>query len=255
MYNPTVFCYLLLFLCVNVHGRRRKREVGVHPETSTHFDVLIFTQRWPQTVCFAWKEHAPSHTCNIPEKTDEWTIHGIWPSLYHQLGPQYCNSSLPFNETALKPLEYDLKRKWLDIEVSKDPYSFWKHEWNKHGTCAAILEQLNTEFKYFQEGLSLLDMYDMKHVLRAVNILPGSVYTVKSVLHGIEKVLGKRAEVMCVNNSNKNESYIFEIRICFDKQLQLINCDGVYMYPTDCDLSGSVTYPGNVPQEYRVIQV
>lgn len=37
--------------------------------------------------------------------------------------------------------------------------------------------------------------------------------------------------------------------------LQLIDCDGTYEYPTNCDLHGNVTYLDKVPQGHNVAQV
>lgn len=43
------------------------------------WDVLIFTQHWPYTVCMAWEEKGPTnHTCRMPHEKDTWTVHGIW---------------------------------------------------------------------------------------------------------------------------------------------------------------------------------
>ncbi|XP_050479137.1 ribonuclease Oy isoform X1 [Bombus huntii] len=221
---------------------------------SNDFDVLIFTQHWPQTVCYTWKENQASHTCSLPTKHDEWTIHGIWPSQYHKIGPQFCNKSMPFNPSALKSIETELQEKWIDIENGKTSYSLWKHEWDKHGTCAATVEHLNSEVKYFKEGLNLLTKYDMKNVLAQENIIPGQTYNTSDILNAIERILGKRGSLICIKSKDTGESYIFEIRICFDKMLQLINCDETYEYPTNCDLSGYVTYPDKLPQGHNVAQ-
>ncbi|CAL7934663.1 unnamed protein product [Xylocopa violacea] len=222
------------------------------PIKSNDFDVLIFTQHWPQTVCFVWKEGSTLHNCSFPEEHDEWTIHGIWPSQYHKMGPQFCNKSMPFNPAALQPIEQELEEKWIDIECGKTSTSLWRHEWEKHGTCAAVLEPLNSEIKFFRTGLDLLNRYDMKDVLAKANITPGQTYSMTTIFDAINHVLGKRGVLICRKNKNTGESYIFEIRICFEKNMELTNCDGVYGYPTNCD--SSVIYPGEVPQRYNVIQ-
>ncbi|XP_012163144.2 ribonuclease Oy [Bombus terrestris] len=221
---------------------------------SNNFDVLIFTQHWPQTVCYTWQESAASNVCSLPTKHDEWTIHGIWPSQYNKIGPQFCNKSMPFDPLALKSIERELQEKWIDIERGRTSYSLWEHEWDKHGTCAVIVENLNSEVKYFKEGLHLLTNYDMKNLLVKKDIVPGQTYNTTDILKAIEDILGKRGSLMCIKNKDTGESYIFEIRICFDKMLQLIDCDRTYGYPTNCDLSGHVTYPDKVPQGHNVAQ-
>ncbi|XP_054003039.1 ribonuclease Oy [Hylaeus anthracinus] len=226
-----------------------------HAIAQSNFDVLIFTQHWPQTVCYLWKESSASHTCSLPRDNDEWTIHGLWPSEYHKLGPQFCNRSLPFNETALKPLWSQLQEKWIDVEYGRESSSLWKHEWEKHGTCSTMLENVNTEVKYFKKGLDLLSQYDMKNVLAKAQILPGNSYAMTDIFNAIQRILGKRGTVICQKDKKTKKSYIFEIRICFNKNFELIDCDGVYGYPTNCDRSTNVIYPGEVPHNYHVVRV
>ncbi|XP_015108957.1 ribonuclease Oy [Diachasma alloeum] len=251
-----VVILVVLFVCAHTQARRRKnsRNRGVKPtRNSTDFDIFIFTQHWPQTVCYTWKKESTSNTCDLPQD-DEWTIHGLWPTQYHKLGPQFCNPSLHFDVTALAPIEKEMEVKWIDVEKGTKPYSFWKHEWQKHGTCSAVLEPLNSEMKYFQEGLRLLDVYDMKHVLGKANIHPGSSYPVQTILDGVREVLGKTCQVECVSNKKEKQSYLFEIRICFDKSLNLIDCNGIVGFPTNCSPKREIMYPGIVPNQYHVIQ-
>ncbi|XP_034187745.1 ribonuclease Oy [Osmia lignaria lignaria] len=243
--------YIILLTIVNGNIIPRKPIAS----ESNDFDLLIFTQHWPPTVCYKWKTNSASHKCYFPKEKDEWSIHGLWPSQLHKLGPQFCNKSLVFNSTALKPLIKQLQEKWIDVQEGTESSSLWQHEWNKHGTCAVVIEQLNTEYKYFAKGLNLLATYDMKHVLAKANIIPGKAYAKADILHAIEKVLGKRGAIMCQKNQQTGESYIFEIRICFDKTLQLIDCDGIYGYPTNCDNSKLVTYLSEVPHGYTVVQM
>lgn len=172
----------------------------------TNFDVLIFTQHWPQSVCFEWKEKSQNHKCTLPVD-EEWTIHGIWPTQYHKIGPEYCNKTAKFDLSALSTIEDELKLKWMDVEYGMKPGSFWKHEYEKHGTCAAVLEKMNSEIKYFQMGLNFLDKYDMKNILAKVNITPGNSYPVKTILNGIKNILDVNAQIMCVKNPVKNYIY------------------------------------------------
>jgi len=159
----------------------------------------MFTQRWPPTACFVWKENSESRSCSLP-KREEWTIHGIWPTKYNTIGPEYCNKSLPFNVDTLVPLESRLKENWIDIQNGSKPYIFWKHEWDKHGTCAVTIKALDSEYNYFLTGLKLLDTYNMIDILAKANILPGQSHMVQNILEGIEKALGKRGQVMCAKN-------------------------------------------------------
>ncbi|KAK0175071.1 hypothetical protein PV327_008855 [Microctonus hyperodae] len=242
-----------------VDGRHRGRKYGKKrrqriQNSDNNFDLLIFTQHWPQTVCYMWKEEYVSHTCLLPTN-EEWTIHGIWPTQMGKEGPSYCNNASRFDSSALSPIEDDLKTKWLDVENGTAHYSFWKHEWYKHGTCAMVIPSINNELKYFTKGIELLDTYDMKYVLAKANILPNNHYKVQEILDGVEKILGKRGQVECIVNPKTKERYLFEVRICFDKSFNLINCDGIANFPTNCSKKKNIIYPSSVPDSIKIIQI
>lgn len=42
------------------------------------FDILIFTQHWPSTVCTEWMERHKGNECEMPKVRNSWAIHGIW---------------------------------------------------------------------------------------------------------------------------------------------------------------------------------
>jgi hypothetical protein len=52
-------------------------------------------------------------------------------------------------------------------------------------------------------------------------------------------------------------SYLYQIRICFDKNFTLIDCDGIkeLLEPmtgkTNCPLNTTITYPGVLPPAYE----
>lgn len=180
----------------DVYRHRYNRQ---NSSNSTDFDVVIFTQSWPQSVCYVWKEKYENRTCALPTD-EEWSIHGIWPTRLGTIGPLFCNNSWNFDIRALRSLENELRIKWLDVHNDSTPYSFWKHEWDKHGTCASEIPRMNNITNYFQAGLDLLEEYDMKHVLAKALILPGSSVMVNDVLKGVKKILGVNSFVNCVHN-------------------------------------------------------
>jgi ribonuclease T2 len=65
--------------------------------------------------------------------------------------------------------------------------------------------------------------------------------------------------IMNVYNSQKTEeTYLFEIRICFDKNLTLTDCDGIKGpsdpttgIKTNCPLKKTIIYPSILPPEQR----
>lgn len=51
---------------------------------------------------------------------------------------------------------------------------FWKHEYDKHGTCASLgSDRIDTQEKYFMETLRLRSQIDITARLASSNIIPG----------------------------------------------------------------------------------
>ncbi len=45
-----------------------------------------------------------------------------------------------------------LEAHWTNVHKNAEEFDFWRHEWEKHGTCAMNNYKLDTELKYFQMG-------------------------------------------------------------------------------------------------------
>lgn len=106
-------------------------------------------------------------------------------------------------------------------------YSLWAHEWTKHGTCAAVLEPFNSELKYFSKGLQWFKKFDMKAELESHNVYPSDTqtYQVIDLSNMIRSHYGVTPMIECRKEHNKQ--WLAEIRMCFDKNLNLRDCDGV----------------------------
>lgn len=166
----------------------------------TDFPGLLFTQRWPKEVCREWREESFNNTCSLPQHNN-WTIHGIWPSYLNKTSPHYCSTFPPFDVAILSPIEDQLKTKWPHIENESGSHcDFWKHEWDKHGTCSLKISDINSVIKYFQKGLDLSYDFDITKILKNANILPGKSYQVELILHEVSKMVGKKIYVRCAGN-------------------------------------------------------
>ena len=103
---------------------------------------------------------------------------------------------------------------------------FWKHEWDKHGTCAMQLEALDSELKFFQKGLELNEKYPISEYLSESNIIPGGVYTSDSIVKALKKHLnGKNPGLECEKVDNFVNPVLYQISVCLDKQFNVIDCD------------------------------
>lgn len=129
----------------------------------------------------------------------------------------------------------------------------------KHGTCAAVLPELGNENKYFGQGLAWLQQYSMSSILAKAGILPDQNTTVMRVHKAVREALNHNPSIHCIHEKHTGDVYLSEIRVCFNKQLELVDCDGVVksvitiLYPggsiiTNCDISAQIKYPSVVPK-------
>lgn len=229
-------------------------------EQDPEFDLLIFTQRWPITACYEWREKSSSNICGLPSPKNIWTIHGIWPTKLNTIGPSFCNKTAVFNVTELSAIEPQLEQFWINVEKNKPYDSLWRHEWLKHGTCAAaVLLQLNTEDKYFGQGLTWLQQHSMADVLSEGGVTPGGNYTVVAIHQVLMDRFQKNAAIECFHDKETKLQFLNEIRICFNKNLELTDCDGILFEDSifidqprgkmisNCNLNKPIFYPGTVP--------
>ncbi|XP_041988047.1 ribonuclease Oy [Aricia agestis] len=212
-------CIYLIFKCINY--------VELSSVNANEFDLFIFTQLWPATDCMEWKKHNPHHTCNMPKNVDAWTVHGIWPTKLGTRGPEFCNRTWLFDPEQVRSIEDELEQSWANVYGGTPVYQLWAHEWSKHGTCAAQIQDLNSELKYFSTGLHWLQKYSMTDIFKAAQIIPSNTkkYSVNDINKVIKEKLNIDPSIVCKVEDSKN--YLSEIRICFTKQLLPVNCDGI----------------------------
>jgi len=82
-------------------------------------------------------------------ETNKWSIHGLWPQYNKDSYPQFCKK-VSFDPKLLDPIEPELDKYWHSDRGSDD--DFWKHEWEKHGSC--FFTKID-EFGYFNTTLKL----------------------------------------------------------------------------------------------------
>ncbi|KAG7177106.1 ribonuclease Oy-like [Homarus americanus] len=229
------------------------RALLVHARSSwiVGWDVLIFTQQWPITSCISHLEQSSKATCNLYPNMTSWTIHGIWPTKLGTIGPNYCNKSWSFEEAQIIDMEPYLIKYWGNIYGGETRTSLWKHEWTKHGTCAAQLPSLNSEKKYFEKGLEWVTHYDYVAVLSKHNIFPDDVktYSRNDIYIAIKDMFGVEPAINCIYNKKTKQHELSQIKLCFDQSLHLVDCDGIIGYNEEiignCPQLG-ITYPASV---------
>lgn len=175
-------------------------------------------------------EHNKHNECTLPKVRNSWAIHGLWPTKYHEIGPLYCNDTWTFDINQITDIEDEMTEKWINIEKGTPLDGLWKHEWEKHGTCAAQkIHEMDTERKYFEEGLKLFDSYSVTKLLQDTYIKPGIdvSYKLDEIHSAINRSIGNNFAVICEKDHQTKQQMLFEVRMCFDKELNLHNCDGI----------------------------
>ena len=82
-------------------------------------------------------------------KNNNWSIHGLWPQYSDNEYPTYCKK-VDFDISKLEPILPDLNNYWYSNKDKNEV--FWKHEWQKHGSC--VFKEMD-ELEYFKTTLSL----------------------------------------------------------------------------------------------------
>ena len=85
----------------------------------------------------------------IKENDDSFSIHGLWPQYSETSYPVYCRP-VEFSIEALNPIMDKLNKYWYSDRESNS--KFWKHEYEKHGSC--MFSEVS-EFDYFNLVLNL----------------------------------------------------------------------------------------------------
>ncbi|KAL9652244.1 hypothetical protein ABK040_011904 [Willaertia magna] len=177
------------------------------------FDYFVFALTWPGNAC---KELNP---CYIPNGTNDFTIHGLWPSRNSgPLGPFFCGGT--FDPSQIQDLESDLNTYWTDFK--NDIPNFWKHEYEKHGTCAAQLPRFSNEYKFFKGTIELRKSIQPLAVLQKSGIVPSdSRYYHESQIKDAFAAGGLgRPALACYHNAQA----LTEVRFCTDKNLNFMDC-------------------------------
>ena len=81
----------------------------------------------------------------------KWSIHGLWPQNSATSYPQYCRT-VQFDPRKLAPILPQRRRSWTSNRGSDEV--FWRHEWEKHGSC---MFNNCDEFEYFNKALELFN--------------------------------------------------------------------------------------------------
>mgnify|MGYP002716878791 FL=1 len=205
-------------------GRRNRRTV-----------TLIDDQKQQQRQQQSKKYGSGSNNPNTAAATAEYCC-----------GPKYDQSIMHQGN-----LYNELLEKWPTLHPGNYHHGFWKHEWEKHGTCARNVRPLKNQRKYFETILGLYNQFN----LSTTSFQNGQHYDIGDVHRNLRKNIGDykiRLECSLVDdyfsrqkrqqqqNRNRNQnrernqsnnngdgsqiSVFSEIHICLNKTLHPIDC-------------------------------
>ncbi|KAF4403138.1 hypothetical protein G4B88_027909 [Cannabis sativa] len=113
-----------------------------------------------------------------------------------------------------KDTRKELDRQWVALNPKLTNVEFWKHEWEKHGTCSN--DQLN-QVQYFDTALRLKRQYDILKILEAKGIKPNDgSYKVSAIKAAIKEKIRYDPIVRCVEKE-KLKLILYEIFLCVAK--------------------------------------
>ncbi|XP_020664200.3 ribonuclease T2 [Pogona vitticeps] len=175
------------------------------------WEKLYLVLEWPVTIC-----KMSENDCRDPLMY--WTIHGLWPDKADE-----CNRTWHFNISEIKDILGDMEHYWPDV-LHPNRTKFWKHEWEKHGTCAAVLESLNSQKKYFSKALELYKEIDLNSYLVKLRIKPGGTYQMAAIREALTSVYQVTPKIQCLPPDEGQLQVIGQIKFCLTKEFALINC-------------------------------
>lgn len=127
-----------------------------------------------------------------------FSIYFFRPSKIGSFGPTYCNNETSFNFQDLDTIIPELHSRWTEIKgLNKSEGGLWKYEWNKHGKCSLSLPTLDSELKYFKQGLDWSEQYNLSELLAQGGINPNGSYPIKQFWYTLKTGLGKNPRIEC----------------------------------------------------------
>ncbi|KAL4621573.1 hypothetical protein ACB092_06G239000 [Castanea dentata] len=143
---------------------------------SQDFDFFYFVQQWPGSYCDT------KQSCCYPntgKPSADFGIRGLWPNYKDGSYPSNCDPNNSFNQAKISNLINDMQKNWPSLACpSSNNIQFWRHEWEKHGTCS---ESALNQHGYFDTALNLKGKTNLLKALKSAGINPdGNSYNLQT---------------------------------------------------------------------------
>ncbi|KAK8785703.1 hypothetical protein V5799_007932, partial [Amblyomma americanum] len=136
------------------------------------------------------------------------------------------------------PIKEDLNKYWPALRSPRKEYfEFWRYQWEKHGSCAIDVPELNGTLEYFSSTLRLYKEYNIFKLLFNELIQPSLFRTysdgdIRNALpedmRGNVNIVCKRTTLPIQSLQGRTVSVLTEIHICLNKTLEPVNCTQEY---------------------------
>jgi ribonuclease I len=189
-----------------------------------NFDLFLLCLTYPTSYCLN-RLHCTDE--EIKNLNKNFNLHGLWPNYYDSSYPSYCSKN-NLDIGYINKNKNDFLINWGTFN-NKLEFSFFAHEWYKHGTCSNST-YINDSKSYFENALSLEEEYDILGCLTKSNITPDNnkTYNINIIKDGIKKCYPYSFNLNCDKSNDKY--YMSEIHFYYTKELKHMK----YLYKDNC---------------------
>jgi ribonuclease I len=213
-----------LQICSNGRAPRRYRKKHVYYAIQKLEGKFVFKQRLMRAlllsclfvaIAIGWDYFTFSLQWSCEER--RFTIHGLWPDDANGSYPSFCRG-VPFDVSSLDDLLPRLNAYWPSDKGSN--IDFWKHEYEKHGTCAIDDGVFDDQHAYFVAALDLASRYSTAFNSTWPTPSNEILYATNALEDALESRWDVSVNVACVGS----KKVLSEVRFCFSKALESMDC-------------------------------
>ena len=210
--------YIFIFEIYNFHKIFRQMYFP-YINKNNNFDFFVLSLTYPTSYCL---NHLNCYGEQINYINKDFNIHGLWANNYDGSYPSFC-SSVPFDNKYIEDNEILFRKYWGTFN-NKLEYDFYKHEWDKHGTCSNSTNIYDNK-SYFSNTLNLMKEYNILECLKRKNIYPSNTktYTNNEIRNSLYECYPYSFNINC--ETRRKNNYITEIHFYYSKNLEHIKFD------------------------------
>jgi ribonuclease I len=210
--------------------------------TYPKYDSYVFATEWTGSIC-------RSRKCNAgrPAVKNIFNVHGLWPNDKVE-SPMDCTSDSISYSGLSDELRNMVDKYWNPLYSGSQ--FFLNHEWTKHGTCwdpspermssvpnevtGFLQTAISSNGKvsalqeaYIRTTVALAQKYNAFNALSSSGILPHATKKIarNDIVNALQSFFNVNNFIMtCVKNQSTGDSMIGEVRVCLDRNYNVIEC-------------------------------